>query len=129
MWPGDVCDLAGMPEWSQQGLLFPCEELARVAFPASACGLCWLGVGRGENKGRLKWCWHAGAWWLASLCPTSLNLLPSVTLTWFKGGEETTHQLVWKTFFFPEVRDCEEFKKAFNHLLRSDTVLKGIKTK
>lgn len=57
--------------------------------------------------------------------PASLNLLPSVILTWIKGEEKTAYQLVWKNV--PKVRDCEAFKEALNHLLRDDPVLKGIK--
>lgn len=53
---------------------------------------------------------------------------PSAILPRIKGGEKTVHRLIWKAFFFPKVRDCEEFKKALNHLLRDDPVLKGIKT-
>ena len=129
---GDVFGLAGVPAWSQQGHDFH-SRAGNGCLPGWSCGLCHLGVGRGGGQRQAEWSWRAGAMKRPGGQAHGAPPLWTFSLVLFWHGlRERKKQHInqcGKTFFFYEVRDSAEFKKALNHLLRSDPVLKRIKTK
>ena len=63
-----VFDLVGAKMVSA-GPLISMEAAGKSFLPSCSLWPVSLGYRQDGNKGRLKWCWSAGAWWPGSLWP------------------------------------------------------------